>query len=91
MRIGLVHEVADGPQDLVVRGVAAVNQVLRCAPGAVAETKALVRQSQHEPLGQSLDAASFMFANALASEAKEGIAAFLEKRKPAWAAKIEGL
>lgn len=91
MRIGLVHEVADGPQDLVMRGVAAVNQVLRCAPGAVAETKALVRKSQHEPLGQTLDAASFMFANALASEAKEGIAAFLEKRKPAWAAKIEGL
>lgn len=91
LRIGLVHELADGRDDLLVRGAAAVNQVLRCAPEAVAETKRLVRASLREPLGPTLDAASHAFAAALAGEAREGIRAFVEKRKPAWASKIEKL
>jgi isohexenylglutaconyl-CoA hydratase len=91
LRVGLVHELADGPEDLAARGVAAVNQVLRCAPAAVAETKALVRRAASAPLGPTLDAASHLFAAALAGEAREGIRAFVEKRKPAWAARIEKL
>ena len=62
LRIGLVHELADGRDDLLAKGAAAVNQVLRCAPEAVAETKKLVRASLREPLGPTLDAASHMFA-----------------------------
>jgi isohexenylglutaconyl-CoA hydratase len=91
LRIGLVHELAESRADLLARGVAAVNQVLRCAPGAVAATKALVRASMREPLGPLLDRASQAFAAALADEAQEGIAAFVAKRKPAWAATIEKL
>jgi len=90
-RIGLVHEVADNRADLMAKGTAAVNQCLRCAPGALAETKALVRQSERDQLGATLDAAAHMFAAALAGDAKEGIRAFIEKRKPAWAKRIEGL
>lgn len=88
-RIGLVHEVADGPEDFALKSSAAINQVLRAAPGAVAETKKLVALSQSGDLGSALDTASHMFANALAGEAREGIGAFLEKRKPAWAREIE--
>jgi isohexenylglutaconyl-CoA hydratase len=91
LRIGLVHELADGHDDLMARGAAAVNQVLRCAPEAVAATKALVRASLLEPLGPTLDSASRTFAAALAGEAREGIRAFAEKRKPAWAGRIEKL
>jgi isohexenylglutaconyl-CoA hydratase len=91
LRVGLVHEIADGRDDLLAKGVAAVNQVLRCSPEAVAETKKLVRTSLREPLGPTLDAASHTFAAALAGDAREGIRAFVEKRKPAWAEKIEGL
>jgi isohexenylglutaconyl-CoA hydratase len=91
LRIGLVHELADGRDDLRARGAAAVNQVLRCAPEAVAETKKLVRASLRQPLGPTLDAASHTFAAALGGEAREGIRAFVEKRKPAWVRKIEGL
>jgi isohexenylglutaconyl-CoA hydratase len=90
-RVGLVHEIADGHDDLLAKGVAAVNQVLRCSPEAVAETKRLVRASVREPLGETLDAASHTFAAALASDAREGIRAFVEKRRPAWAARIEKL
>ena len=65
----------------MAKGVAAVNQVLRCAPQAFAETKRLVRASLTEPLGRVLDEASHMFAASLAGEASEGIRAFIEKRK----------
>jgi isohexenylglutaconyl-CoA hydratase len=91
LRVGLVHEVADGRDDLLARGVAAVNQVLRCAPEAVAETKQLVRAALREPLGPTLDAASHLFAAALTGEAREGLRAFVEKRKPTWATRIDKL
>lgn len=91
LRIGLVHEIAGNHGDLRTMGADAVNQVLRCSPQAVAETKRLVRISVREPLGPTLDAASQSFAAALAGDAREGIRAFVEKRKPAWAAKVEGL
>jgi isohexenylglutaconyl-CoA hydratase len=91
-RIGLVHEIADGRDALAAKGIAAVNQCLRSAPEAVAETKRLVRASLAEgALGPVLDEASHMFATALAGEAREGIRAFIEKRRPAWSMKIERL
>ena len=91
LRIGLVHEIAENHGELMVKGAAAINQVLRCSPEAVAETKQLVRASVREPLGPTLDRASHSFAAALAGDAREGIRAFIEKRKPAWAKKIEKL
>jgi enoyl-CoA hydratase/carnithine racemase len=36
-----------------------------------------------------LDQAAEMFAAALAGEAREGIRAFVEKRRPAWSERIE--
>src|SRR5438552_2429876 len=57
LRVGLVHEIADSRHDLLAKGAAAVNQVLRCSPEAIAETKKLVRASVREPLGPMLDAA----------------------------------
>jgi enoyl-CoA hydratase/carnithine racemase len=50
-----------------------------------------VRASLREPLGPTLDAAAQTFAAALAGEAREGIRAFVEKRKPAWVTKVERL
>jgi isohexenylglutaconyl-CoA hydratase len=91
LRIGLVHEIAENHGELMAKGAAAINQVLRCSPEAVAETKQLVRASVREPLGPTLDRASHSFAAALAGDAREGIRAFIEKRKPAWAKKIEKL
>ena len=90
-RLGFVHEVADGHADLITKGVAAVNQCLQAAPSSVAETKKLIRAALHEPLGALLDGAAQTFAAAIAGDAREGIRAFIEKRKPAWAASIEKL
>ena len=90
-RVGLVHEIADNHADLMAKGAAAINQCLRCAPGALAQTKALVCQSERDPLADTLNRASHMFADALAGDAREGIRAFIEKRKPAWLKRIEKL
>src|SRR5262249_56475157 len=54
LRIGLVHELADGPDELIAKGVRAVNQVLRCAPQAVARTKKLVRTRPRQPATPTL-------------------------------------
>jgi isohexenylglutaconyl-CoA hydratase len=92
-RIGLVHEVAANRADAMAKAAGAVNQCLRCGPEAMAETKVLLRLAQPGSETQSalLDQAALMFATALAGEAREGIRAFVEKRKPAWAKKIERL
>jgi isohexenylglutaconyl-CoA hydratase len=68
-----------------------VNQVLKCAPEAVAETKRLMRNAAgSSPLPALLDAAAESFVAALSGpEGREGAAAFIEKRKPAWFAKVE--
>ena len=76
---------------LIAKGVRAVNQVLRCAPQAVAATKKLLRTCLREPLASALDAAAHQFATARAGEGREGIRAFLEKRSPAWLVKVEKL
>ena len=92
-RIGLVHEVAASRADAMEKAAGAVNQCLRCGPEAMAETKVLLRLAQPGSEAQStvLDQAALLFAASLAGEAREGIRAFVEKRKPAWAAKIETL
>ena len=91
LQVGFVHELADGREALLAKGAAAVNQCLRCAPDAIAATKKLVRASVREPVGATLDQAAHAFAAALAGDAREGIRSFIEKRKPAWASKIERL
>ena len=48
-------------------------------------------QPGSEAQSSVLDQAASMFAASLAGEAREGIRAFVEKRKPAWAKKIEKL
>ena len=88
-RIGLVHEVvpADG---LEARTDAMMADLLKGGPEALAEAKRLVQVVRTMPQGGSIlaEATVAMIADRRAStEGKEGIAAFLEKRRPAW---IEG-
>ncbi len=60
-------------------------QVRRCAPGANAVTKEILLASRRLDRDVMLDKAAASFAGCLlGAEAREGIAAFLEKRKPAW-------
>ena len=85
LSLGLAHQVADDIDHAVE---ACIEKILRCAPGALAATKTLLREARLAPTGAMIDRAAEVFSKALTSaEGAEGTAAFLEKRKPAWAAK----
>ncbi|MFL5334167.1 MAG: enoyl-CoA hydratase/isomerase family protein [Geminicoccaceae bacterium] len=88
-RIGLVHEVVPADQ-LEARTAAMVGELLKGGPEALASAKRLVQLVEMMPQGGSIrsEATVGMIALRRASaEGREGIAAFLEKRKPAW---VEG-
>ena len=85
-RIGLVHEALPDAAALDAAVAALVADLLRGAPGAVAETKALLAAlGPVAPEGYAAAGAD-AFARCAVGEAKEGIAAFQEKRPPAWEA-----
>lgn len=81
--MGLVHEVSDAPDTVADGWIAAL---LANAPGAVAEAKRLVRDIGGQPITPTLraDTAARIAARRATDEAKEGMAAFLGKRAPAW-------
>ena len=65
---------------------ATLAQALRCAPGAIAATKALMARALHTPAADLVDDAASLFAQAArGAEGVEGMTAFLQKRSPSWA------
>jgi isohexenylglutaconyl-CoA hydratase len=88
--VGFAHEVATDAADLETHVQTAINQILKCAPGAVAETKRLMlRAATSMPMTELLDYAADCFADAVRGpEGREGTAAFIAKRKPNWVTKV---
>lgn len=85
-RIGLVHQVCEGAAELEAALASVLVSIARCGPGANAATKRLLLQSRSMALDALLDAAADAFAAALRSaEGREGVTAFIEKRRPGWA------
>lgn len=80
----LVHEVhAASALDRAVAAVVA--DILQCAPGAVAATKALIRKARlHDAASLVHEAAETFSRAALGAEGIEGTTAFLQKRKASW-------
>jgi len=87
-RIGLIHEmVADGQAlDEAVGHI--VDTILNNGPQAIAECKMLIDAVAGKPLTAALieDTAQRIARVRAGTEAKEGMASFLEKRKPNWIA-----
>lgn len=83
-RIGLVQHVVDEADlDSVVDE--RVQQLLQAAPGAQAAAKELIRSVAARPKSETRDYTSRLIAERRASdEGRDGMSAFLEKRKPAW-------
>lgn len=86
LRINLVHEVM--PADaLEARAGAIIAEILKSAPGAIARTKASLLAAN----GLVLDGARLQhmahdsWLQRGSAEGREGLAAFVAKRKPAWA------
>lgn len=82
--IGLVHHVvADSELDAAV--AERVDQLLRAAPGAQATIKDLIRTVAYRPPASVRDYTAETIARRRAShEGREGMSAFLEKRRPRW-------
>jgi isohexenylglutaconyl-CoA hydratase len=86
LAIGLVHEVHDDGPALDAALAVTLAQTLRCAPAAIAATKALMARARHMPAVDLVDDAARVFAQAARGpEGAEGMAAFLQKRSPSWA------
>jgi methylglutaconyl-CoA hydratase len=87
MRLGLVHMVVKDKQALSEVAEKLVAAILECAPEAIARAKKLIGANLSDYPDHELRAHTARFiAEARASgEGKEGIAAFLAKRKPNWA------
>jgi isohexenylglutaconyl-CoA hydratase len=85
LALRLVHEVhAAEALDTAVARV--TGEILRCAPAAVAATKALIARTRWErPAALVPEAAQVFSRAALGPEGREGTAAFVQKRRPSWA------
>jgi methylglutaconyl-CoA hydratase len=85
--LGLVHILVDDNNAMAKESERLVQQIFTCAPGAIAAAKDLIAAVAGHPIDSHLRAdTSRRIAERRASdEAKEGLSAFLEKRKPKWA------
>lgn len=85
LAIGLVHAV-HAPDQLDAALAAVLADILACAPGAVAATKALLAKARQTPAVDLVQEAALVFSRAAqGAEGLEGTTAFLQKRKPKWA------
>jgi methylglutaconyl-CoA hydratase len=88
LRIGLLHVLVDGAQlDAAVQGL--VDQLLQGGPQAQAAAKDLIAGVVNRPVERAVveDTAERIARIRVTPEGREGIAAFLEKRAPAWRSK----
>lgn len=85
LQVRLVHEV-HAPEALETALQRVLTDILNCAPGALAATKALIARARWERPASLVHEAAVAFSRAaLGPEGIEGTTAFLQKRKPNWA------
>ncbi|BCT91064.1 enoyl-CoA hydratase [Lysobacter helvus] len=85
-RIGLLHQLVDDQTALDNAVKQQVDLLLQAGPIAAATAKALVQRVAHHHDADTLDAdnARLIAALRVSPEGQEGLAAFLDKRRPAW-------
>jgi len=85
-RLGLADFVVGDADALDTAEAGIRKQVRRCAPGANAVTKEIVLAAPRLDRERMIDLAAHGFAECmLGDEGREGVVAFVEKRKPSWA------
>jgi methylglutaconyl-CoA hydratase len=90
-RIGLVHELAEGETALDEAVDAAVGDILSAGPTAARAAKAIIREVRGLGHGSAKwHTARVIARQRVSDEAREGFAAFDEKRRPAWAPEDDG-
>ncbi len=83
--LGFADFLGEGAGELEAHEHQIRKQVLRCAPGAVADIKSLILALPGLSREAAVQAAAENFAGRMMSdEGREGVASFVEKRQPAW-------
>lgn len=86
LRLGIGQLLAEDGEDLEQKHRDLLEQIRRCAPGANATTKRILFEATRRPRAEALDFAARGFSDCMLSdEGREGVKAFIEKRRPAWA------
>lgn len=85
-RLGLLHEVVENEAELTAACQRFVDDLLAGAPGAIGAAKDLVHAVAGRRVDDGLmaDTARRIAERRASDEGREGVAAFLEKRKPDW-------
>ena len=85
-RLGLLHEVVEDVHHLAEARDRLLDQIMKNAPGAMAESKELIYAVTDRPIEQEVieETAQRIAARRATDEGKEGVQAFLDKRKPKW-------
>ncbi len=86
LRFGLIHEIVEDASGLDGAMKRLGGLAFENAPGAVADAKRLVAAVAHREIDESVlkDTAKRIAARRASPEGREGLAAFLERRKPSW-------
>jgi methylglutaconyl-CoA hydratase len=84
-RVGFVHEIVPAA-DLDAKVAGIVQALANNSPNAVREAKTLVREIAGAPVTEALleDTANRIAGIRASLEGREGVASFLEKRRPSW-------
>jgi methylglutaconyl-CoA hydratase len=91
LRVGLVHEIATGPEALDAAVSRCVDEVLAGGATGVRAAKALVLELRPQAPGSAADRTAQLLADQRASaEGIEGLAAAADRRPPAWARPDDG-
>jgi methylglutaconyl-CoA hydratase len=85
-RLGLLHDMGSGEGEMDEKIGAIVDSLLACGPVAQREAKELIRAVAHRPVTSEViqDTAERIARIRSSPEGREGVAAFLEKRRAAW-------
>ncbi len=83
LRIGLVQKLIE-PEKLLEEAVRLANAISSRGPQAVKLVKSVTRKGYHLPFPVACELEAQSFGQLFNDEGKEGMKAFLEKRKPVW-------
>lgn len=85
LQLGVGHYLEDDAEAREARVMQTLNDILACAPNAVAAIKHLATESGDDGLAERLAYGATVFADCLLSaEGREGTRAFMDKRAPQW-------
>lgn len=83
--VGLINKIAASKEDVIKQAIEYAQKACEGSAASIASTKQLLNALMPRSLSADLEIALAIHKNARSSDdAKEGIAAFFEKRKPSW-------